>query len=57
MVLKLKLRRPGNRVGVVLPKDVLVRLNAKEGERFATQMAAAKSVIRRYRHTLRNLAK
>jgi putative addiction module antidote len=31
MVLELKLRKVGNSIGVVLPKEVLVRLNAKEG--------------------------
>ena len=32
MVLQLKLRKVGNSVGVVLPKEALARLNSKEGE-------------------------
>lgn len=32
MVLKLKLRRVGNSVGVVLPKEALARLNVREGD-------------------------
>jgi putative addiction module antidote len=31
MVLELKLRKIGNSVGVVLPKEALARLNSKEG--------------------------
>lgn len=79
MVLELKLRKIGNSVGVVLPKEALARLNVAEGdtltltdapegglrvtpaaagrEQFARQMKAAESVIRRYRNTLRELAK
>ena len=79
MVLELKLRKVGNSVGVILPKEALARLNAQEGdtvtlteapegglrmtpatagrEQFANQMKAAESVIRRYRNTLRELAK
>jgi putative addiction module antidote len=79
MVLELKLRRVGNSVGVVLPKEALARLNVKEGdtialtdapegglrvtpttagrEQFAKQMKVAEDVIRRYRNTLRELAK
>jgi putative addiction module antidote len=79
MVLELKLRKVGNSVGVVLPKEALGRLNVAEGdtltltdapegglrvtpstagrEQFAKQMKAAESVIRRYRNTLRALAK
>jgi putative addiction module antidote len=79
MVLELKLRRVGNSVGVVLPKEALARLNVREGdtvtlteasegglrvtpatagrEQFAKQMKAAENVIRRYRNTLRELAK
>jgi len=79
MVLELKLRKIGNSVGVVLPKEALARLNAEEGdtvtltyapegglrmtpatagrEQFAKQMKAAEVVIRRYRNTLRELAK
>jgi putative addiction module antidote len=79
MVLELRLRKVGNSVGVVLPKDALAVLNVREGdsicltdapdgslrvtpategrERFAQQMKAAEAVIRRYRNTLRELAK
>ena len=79
MVLELKLRKVGNSVGVVLPKEALSRLNVEEGdtlalteapdgslrvtaatagrEQFAQQMKAAEKVIRRYRNTLRELAK
>ena len=79
MVLELKLRKVGNSVGVVLPKQALARLNMQEGdtltltdspegalrvtatpagcEQFARQMKAAEDVIRRYRNTLRELAR
>ncbi len=32
MVLELKLRKVGNSVGVVLPKEALARLNVQEGD-------------------------
>jgi putative addiction module antidote len=32
MVLELKIRKIGNSVGVVLPKEVLARLNVAEGD-------------------------
>jgi len=32
MVLELKIRKVGNSVGVVLPKEALARLNAGEGD-------------------------
>lgn len=32
MVLELKLRKVGNSVGVVLPKEALSRMNVQEGE-------------------------
>ncbi len=79
MVLELKLRKIGNSVGVVLPKEAMAKLNLEEGdsicmtdapdgslrltpvsegsEEFAEQMNAAEDVIRRYRNTLRELAK
>jgi putative addiction module antidote len=79
MVLELKLRKVGNSVGVVLPKEALSRLNVEEGdtlalteapdgslrvtpstggrEQFVAQMNAADKIIRRYRNTLRELAK
>lgn len=76
MVLELKLRKVGNSVGVVLPKEALARLNSGEGGTlvltdapdgsfrlaadradFGQQMKAAEDIIRRYRNTLRELAK
>jgi putative addiction module antidote len=79
MVLELKLRKVGNSVGVVLPKEAMARLNVQEGDtlaltdgpdgsmrvtpvtegraQFAKQMKAAEKIIRRYRNTLRELAK
>jgi putative addiction module antidote len=76
MVLELKLRRIGNSVGVVLPKEALNYLNVDEGDTVSLtdapdgslrlspadpavleQLAAAEKIIRRYRHTLRALAK
>ena len=76
MVLELKLRKVGNSVGVVLPKEALARLNAREGDAlvftdapdggfrvtpskadFTKQMETAEKLIRRYRNTLRELAK
>ena len=76
MVLELKLRKVGNSVGVVLPKEALAHLHAGEGDtvcvKAATdgslrmcptkpdvirQLEAAPHVIRRYRNTLRELAK
>jgi putative addiction module antidote len=79
MVLELKLRKIGNSVGIVLPKEAMAKLNLHEGdslcltdapdgslrvtpvtegrEKFAKQMEHAESIIRRYRNTLRELAK
>lgn len=79
MAIELKLRKIGNSVGVVLPKEAMAKLNIQEGdslcmtdapdgslrltpvteghEEFADQMKAAEDVIRRYRNTLRELAK
>jgi putative addiction module antidote len=76
MVLELKLRKVGNSVGLVLPKEALAKLNAEEGDTvclteaadgglrlkasdktFARQMAKAEDLIKRYRNTLRELAK
>jgi putative addiction module antidote len=79
MVLELKLRKVGNSVGVVLPKDAMAKPNVQEGDtlaltegadggmrltpvtegraQFAKQMKAAEKIIRRYRNTLRELAK
>lgn len=79
MVLELKLRKIGNSMGVVLPKEAMAKLNVSEGdslcmtdapdgslrltpftegrEEFAKQMGAAENIIKRYRNTLRELAK
>ena len=76
MILELKLRKVGNSVGVVLPKEALAHLNAGEGDtvsvtegpdgslrmspikvEVARQMEVAQDVMKRYRHTLRELAK
>ena len=76
MNLKLKLRKVGNSVGVVFPKEALAFLQAGEGDTItvtdaaegtlrvspmkpevARQMEVAQDIMRRYRHTLRELAK
>jgi putative addiction module antidote len=75
MVLELKLRKVGNSLGVVLPKEVLTHLKVEEGDtvtvteaqdgvrlsasnpEFAKTMAVFESLNRRYRNTLRELAK
>jgi putative addiction module antidote len=76
MTLELKLRKIGNSVGVVLPKEALAHLKAEEGDilsvteatdgslrlsavnpEVARQMEVAQDIMRRYRHTLRELAK
>jgi len=71
----LKVRRIGNSLGVVLPKDVLAKLRVSEGDElsvsdtpdgvaltggdaeFARQMEIMRDIMRRYRNTLRELAK
>lgn len=72
----LKIRQIGNSLGVVLPKEVLSRLNVGEGDSlfvseapdatmritacdpgFEIQMKAARSGMRKYRNTLKELAK
>ena len=76
MLLEAKTRKVGNSVGLILPKEVLSRMNVQEGDHvfltestdgsfritpfdpeFEGQMAAAESVMKRYRNTLRELAK
>jgi putative addiction module antidote len=76
MMLELKLRKVGNSVGIVLPKEALAHLNAGEGDTLsvtegpdgnlrlsphraevARQMEVVQDVMKRYRHTLRELAK
>ena len=76
MVLELKLRKVGNSVGVILPKEALTHLQAEEGDtvsvtaaadgslrisphnaQVARQLEVAQGVLKRYRNTLRELAK
>ena len=76
MVLELKLRKVGNSVGVVLPKEALAHLNADAGDTVSVteaadgslrlsptraevnrQMEVVQSLMKRYRHTLQELAK
>ncbi len=75
MVRELKLRKIGNSVGIILPKEALAHLNVAEGDsvtmteaqdgvrltasnpEFAKSMAVFESLNRRYRNTLRELAK
>ena len=76
MVLELKLRKVGNSVGVILPKEALAHLKVAEGDSVSVtdgpdgslrlspataevnrQMAVVQDVMKRYRHTLRELAK
>ena len=75
MTVELKLRKIGNSLGVVLPKEALAHLNVGEGDvitlteapdgvrlttanpEFSKSMAVFESLNRRYRNTLRELAK
>lgn len=75
MVLELKLRKVGNSVGLVLPKEALAHLKVQEGDtvtltesqdgmrltasspEFSKTMAVFEALNRRYRNTLRELAK
>ena len=76
MILKLKLRKGGNSVGLMLPKEALAHLNAGEGDtvsitegpdgslgmsphkaEVARQLEVVQDVMKRYRHTMRELAK
>jgi putative addiction module antidote len=76
MVLELKIRKVGNSVGVILPKQALTHLKAEEGDtvtvteasdgslrisphkaEVARQLAVAQGILKRYRNTLRELAK
>lgn len=76
MVLELKLRKVGNSVGIILPKEALAHLNVGEGDSLTLtegpegsvhlsphkaeverQMEVVQDVMKRYRHTLRELAK
>jgi putative addiction module antidote len=75
MTLELKLRKIGNSVGIILPKEALARLNVEDGDalqltesadgfhltatnpEFAKTMAIFEDLSKRYRNTLRELAK
>ena len=75
MTIELKVRKVGNSLGVVLPKEAISRLNVESGDavfiteapggfrltpanpEFAKQMQIARRVMKRYRNTLRELAK
>ena len=76
MILELKLRKIGNSVGLVLPKEALAHLKVNEGDSLtvteaadgslrlsphqaevARQMEVAQDIMKRYRNTLRELAK
>jgi putative addiction module antidote len=76
MVLELKLRKVGNSIGVILPKEALAHLKVEEGDTVSVteapdgslrlsphkaevtrQMEVVQDVMKRYRHTLRELAK
>ena len=73
--MQLKLRKVGNSLGVILPREVIVRLKVAEGDslnltegpddyrlsaydpEIARQVEAGEKIMRRYRNTLRELAK
>ena len=73
--LSLKVRRIGNSLGVVLPKEVLAKLRVGEGDQLSVsetpegvalspydeelqrQLDVGRDIMRRYRNTLRELAK
>ena len=49
MVLELKLRRVGNSVGLVLPKEALARLNAEDGDALFLTLTCAWPVSSHHR--------
>ncbi len=74
--MELKVRKVGNSLGVILPREVVARLQVGEGDSLslieegssgfrlspydpdvARQVEVGKRVMRRYRNTLRELAK
>jgi len=76
MVAEIKVRKVGNSLGLLLPKEAVQELNVAEGEslhlckapdgrfyltaydpEFERQMEIAREGMRRYRNTLRELAK
>jgi putative addiction module antidote len=72
---RLKVTQIGNSLGVILPKELLAKLNVTKGDvliatdadggvnltafdqELADQLAAGKDIMRRYRDTLKALAK
>jgi putative addiction module antidote len=72
-MVELKVRKFGNSLGVVLPKEVIGRLRMSDGERlfliegdyrltpydpaFEKKMTKAEQIMARYRNTLHALAK
>ena len=75
MTLELKLRKIGNSVGIILPKEALARMKVEDGDvvqmtenalgfqltannpEFVKTMAVFEDLSKRYRNTLRELAK
>jgi putative addiction module antidote len=73
--MQLKVRKIGNSLGVILPREVISRLKVTEGDsvalseapdgyyltpydpEIARQVEIGKKIMRRYRNTLRELAK
>ena len=67
-MIKLTIRRFGNSLGVILPKDVIHHLQTKDGDRLflieapdgtyrlTHKMAMAGDIMSRYRNTLHDLA-
>jgi putative addiction module antidote len=73
--MQLKIRKVGNSLGVILPREVVTRLKVVEGDSVnltegpddyrlsaydpdvARQVEAGEKIMRRYRNTLRELAK
>jgi putative addiction module antidote len=76
MMIELKVKKIGNSLGLILPKEAATKLNIAEGDglfltdgvngglritaedpNFKKQMKSAEDLIKRYRNTLRELAK
>ena len=73
--MQLKVRKVGNSLGVILPREVIARLKVVEGDNLnltegpedyrlsaydpeiARQVEVGEKIMRRYRNTLRELAK
>ena len=74
-MVQLKVRKVGNSLGVILPREVIARLKVVEGDNLnltegpedyrlsaydpeiARQVEVGEKIMRRYRNTLRELAK